>query len=86
MEIVDYLLQQGTTIDVQDDEGWTCLMWGCLAGQLEVVELLIQEWGMAAEYSSFPHHSIALFFGPLQNPTQSSILTTSREEHTALRK
>merc|ERR1719197_443023 len=39
-------------MDLKDDEGWNVLMWAALAGHADIVEMLITEYGMAADYST----------------------------------
>ncbi|KAG2211706.1 hypothetical protein INT47_008803 [Mucor saturninus] len=42
LEVVQYLLQAGAKVDVQDKIGWTALMWATTNGHSQIVKLLLE--------------------------------------------
>ena len=46
------LLEEKCSVDAKDDEQWNCLMWAALAGQLEICEMLVKEYSLAADYAT----------------------------------
>ena len=50
LEIMKMLIGKGAGVKVKDDEGWDLLMWGCVSGKIKVVEYLITEHLLSAQY------------------------------------
>lgn len=42
VSVVEFLLQSGAKIDIQDKRGWTCLFYATYQGHQKVVELLLE--------------------------------------------